>query len=363
MRRTLVSTLLGLSAAALAQGGQDFREKVSKYFGAWYSVCPGTQVSVSPVSEISLPGYEAYGVERQCDIKNRNEMSVTLVDVAKNEIFVGEVLHDSSRRGRPFSPVADGRVIEGALTEAYGVPASLQLEPGSRGPLQPIRVSLQQAPDAVAKVAGFVSQDGASLLLGEFRPLDVDPTVFRERVLSESRGVRPPKGRFFVTAFIDFQCEKCRQRTPQVRDFVWGRGGALEIRFLPLVKVHDWAFAAAVSAAALSNVSPELYAKYEDALFPRAGSMNAAAARQIAADVADAAGVRAAFDGELSSGRARDRVVRDVELALRLGLSGTPVFFYRGAFLTGETGLAEKAIESLMSAPPASSGRGGAPGR
>lgn len=354
MRRTLVLALLALLAASGARGGTPAsREVVSRYFENWYSVCPGTRVSVADVAEIALPGYEAYRVERSCELPNRNEMSVALVDTAKNEIFVGEVLHDASRRGRPFSPVADGRIIEQALADAYGVPASLRLEAGSRGPLLPIRVSLQEAPKAAAKVSGFVSQDGATILLGEFRPLNVEPAAYRERLLSESRGVRPSRGAFFVTAFIDFQCEKCRQRTPQLRDFAWSRGGALEIRFLPLVKVHDWAFAAAESAAALSNVSPDLYAKYEEALFPRAGSMNAAAARQIAGDVADAAGVRPAFEGELSSGRARDRVVRDIELALRLGLTGTPVFFYRGVFLTGENGLAEKAIERLMASAPA----------
>jgi hypothetical protein len=358
MRRTLILSLIVLAAAAAAQGAPANRDRVSRYFQGWYSFCPGTQITVSEMPDVSIAGYEAYRVERHCDLKNRNEMNVALVDPAKNEIFVGEVLYDASRRGRPFSPMSDGPVIEAALKEAYGVPATLRLETGSRGDLLPVRISLQQAPNASAKISGFVSRDGAALLIGEFRPLNVDPAVYREKVLAESKGVRPPKGTFFVTAFIDFQCERCRQRTPQIRDFVWSRGGGLEIRFLPLVKVHDWSFAAAESAAALSNVSPDLYTKYEDAIFPRAGSMNAAAAREVAADVADAAGARAAFDAEISSGRARDRVVRDIELALRLGLVGTPVFFYRGAFLTGENGLAEKAIEARLAAPAAS-----APGR
>ncbi len=358
MRRTLLLSLIVLAAAAGAEGAAANRDRVSRYFDGWYSFCPGTQITVTEMADVSIAGYEAYRVERHCELKNRNEMNVALVDPARKEIFVGEVLYDVSRRGRPFSPMSDGPAIEAALKEAYGVPATLRLESGSRGDLLPIRISLQQAPNASAKVSGFVSRDGAALLIGEFRPLDVDPSAYREKVIAESKGVRPPKGGFFVTAFIDFQCERCRQRTPEIRDFVWSRGGGLEIRFLPLVKVHDWAFAAAESAAALSNVSPDLYTKYEDAVFPRAGSMNAAAAREVAADVADAAGVRAAFDAELSSGRARDRVVRDIELALRLGLVGTPAFFYRGAFLTGENGLAEKAIEKRLAGPAS-----GAPGR
>jgi protein-disulfide isomerase len=351
MRRTLFLSLVVLAAAAGAEGAAPNRDRVSRYFEGWYSFCPGTQVTVTDAADVSITGYEAYRVERHCELKNRNEINVALVDPAKNEIFVGEVLYDASRRGKPFSPATDAPAIESVLTEAYGVPASLHVETGSRGPLLPIRVSLQEAPRATAKFSGFVSEDGAALLLGEFRPLNVDAAAYREKVIAESKGVRPPKGKFYVTAFIDFQCERCRQRTPQIRDFVWSRGGGLEIRFLPLVKVHDWSFAAAESAAALSNVSPELYTKYEDAVFPRAASMNAESARQVAADVADAAGARPAYEAELSSGRASERVIRDIEMALRLGLSGTPAFFYRGQFLTGEKGLAEKAIESGMANP------------
>jgi protein-disulfide isomerase len=186
------------------------------------------------------------------------------------------------------------------------------------------------------------------LLLGEFHPLGVAPEKWREGVLSESSGAPAAKKSFTVTAFIDFQCEKCRLRTPQVRDFAAARGGTLEIRFLPLVKIHNWAFAAAESAAALASVSPALYTRYEEAVFPRAGSMTEAAARELAADVADAAGARAAFEAEISSGRARDRVMRDVDLALRLGLNSTPVFFYRGAFLPSDPNLAETYIQSRL---------------
>src|SRR5262245_18925816 len=257
MRRTLLPALLLLAASESAAAGPATRDRVSRYFEGWFSVCPATQVDVAEASDIALPGCGAFRLERRCELKTRSAASVTLVDTARNEIFVGEVLHDASRRGRPFSAETDGRAIEAALTEDYDVPASLRLDTGSRGSLQPIRVSLQQAPDALAKLSGFVSQDGATLLLGEFCPLDVDPAAYREKLLAESPGVRPPKFEFLVTAFIDFHCERCRVRTPQLRDFVGSKGGPVEIRFLPLVKVHDWAFAAAESAAALANVSPD----------------------------------------------------------------------------------------------------------
>jgi Thioredoxin len=362
MRKSLLAALFVAFAALPARADPGTRDRLSRYFSSWYSLCPSTKVAAVEAGEIAIPGFEAYRVERHCDLKNRNEMSVTLVDRSRNEVFVGEVLHSDERRDRPFSAAVDVPVLEAALKDLYGLPASIRLEAGSRGALHPIRVLLREADNATAGVPGFVSQDGATLLLGEFRALDVDPAVVRERLLSESPGVRPGKAAFYVTAFIDFQCEKCRVRTPRLRDFAWARGGAIEIRFLPLVKVHNWSFAAAESAAALADVSPALYAKFEELIFPRAGEMTESAARQIGADVAEAAGVREAYEFEISSGRARDRVVRDVELALSLGLNSTPAFYFQGVQLTPEPGLAEDFIQGRLSkgAPGAASK---APGR
>ena len=83
-------------------------------------------------------------------------------------------------------------------------------------------------------------------------------------------------------------------------------------------------------------------------------------AYDLAGDVAEAAGSRKAFEEEFRSGRGRDRVLADINLALRLGLNGTPVFFFRGAWLSSEPELAEHYVESRLSdagdAPPQGSG-------
>ena len=337
------------------------RDRLSKYFGGWFSVCPGTSISTTEAPDIAVPGYPAYRVERHCDLKNREETAITLVDPGKDELFVGQVFYAEDRRGHTFAAASDLPNIQTALQDAFGLPVAVRLEPGSRGALLPIRASIREAPEASASLAGFVSGDGAALLLGEFHPFGVSPEAWRERALAAAPGVRTSKGRFLVSAFIDFQCEKCRVRTPQVREFVAAHGGALDVRFLPLVKVHNWSFAAAERAAALAASSPALYAKYEETVFPRAGSMNEKAATDLAADIADAAGVREAFEAELSSGRARERVLRDIELAMRLGSFGTPVFFYQGTYLTSEPSLAETFIQSRQSGAAGSGSHTGAP--
>ncbi len=327
------------------------RDRVLQYFGGWYSICPNSKVTAGPAADIVIPGFEAYRVARECSAKNRDEVSVALVDPERDEVFVGQVLFDGARHDRPFVPMSDLPVIRASLQETYGLPVALRVGKEPRGSLIPLLITLKLAEGALPSVPGFVSRDGAAVLIGEFHPLGTPPEQWRDAVLAESPGIRTGKGKFEVTAFIDFQCERCRVREPQVKEWVNGKGGAVAIRFLPLVKIHDWSYAAAESAAALAGVSPALYAKYEEAVFPRAGDLNEAAVRQIASDIAEAAGSRAAYEAELSSGRARDRVVADVSTALRLGLNGTPVFFYRGVYLTSEPDLVETYVQPRLGGP------------
>ncbi|HKD19345.1 MAG TPA: thioredoxin domain-containing protein [Thermoanaerobaculia bacterium] len=362
MRRILFLAFLTAVLAAPARADEATRQRVTRYFTEWYSVCPGTRVTVAEASEVAIPGYTAYRAERACDFKNRNELNVTLVDAAGKQIFVGQVLHDDNRKNQPFLPATDLPAIRGALAQEFGLPVAINVKGDGSGVLIPLSIRIQQVPGAVATLSGFVSHDGATILLGEFFPFDVAPADMRAKLIAESPGAPPPpaKAIFTVAAFIDFQCEKCRVRTPQVRDYAWSHGGALQTRFLPLVKIHDWSFAAAESAAALANVSPQLEDNYERAIFPKAETMNAKAARDLAADVAEAAGSRKAFEEEIASGRARDRVLADIDLALRLGLNGTPVFFFRGAWLSSEPDLAEHYVESRLSdagAPAAKSSK------
>lgn len=355
MRKVLVfSVLLTQLLAASASADEETRQRLIRFFGGWYSWYPNSMIQVKGSREVEMPPFETYRVHRFCDSKLHQESNVALVDRVKDEVFVGEVFHDLGRRmaQRPFDPAADIQPIEGSLAEAYGLPVRVKLEERpARGPLKPIAITIHHADDARVVIPGFVSEDGATLMIGEFHPLATDAQAIRRKLLGETPGIRPAKGGFFVTEFIDFQCERCRVRAPEVKKAVAEKGGGVEVRLLPLTKIHDWAFPAAEYAAALANVDPAMYARYEEALFAREG-MTATAARQIASDVAEAAGAKEKFDAELSSGRARERVVSDIRLAIRLGLSGTPSFFHEGNFVSGEKELFETYLSGKLPSKP-----------
>jgi hypothetical protein len=359
VRKRLLFLLLGLLAALPVSANEETRKRLIRYFGAWYSWYPNSLIRVSETREVAVPGLECYRVSRTCESKAHQESNIVLFDRERDEIFVGEAFSDDRRRfaKRPFDPTTDLPQIEASLSEAYGLPAKVTLESKPRGSLRPIAISLRQAEGAIVSISGFVSEDGAALMLGEFHPLAPEATAFRKRLIQESEGVRTASGSFYVTEFLDFQCERCRVRAPEVKKVVAGKGGAIEVRLLPLTKVHDWAFAAAESAAALANIRPALYAKYEDALFARTQGMDAKTARELALDIAEAEASRKEFENEISSGRARDRVLRDIRLAVRLGVSGTPAFIHEGNFISGEKDLFETYLADKLGSGGAEAGR------
>ena len=353
MRKPLSLALVLSCAAPLAFAQVSVREKIAGYFQGWYAHIPGSQVLVKPTREVVLPGLESYRVERQSSSKTHQEINVALYDAERGEVFVGDVFHDPGRTDRPLDPGRDLPNIETSLRELFGLPVKATLSPASRGALAPLTIAILEDKDGngSATWTGFVSNDGSTLMLGEFHSLAESPVAFRERLLGQRPGVATERGRFTVTEFLDFQCERCRVRTPDVRRAVAAKGGAVEVRFLPLAKIHDWAFTAAECAAALAAVKPALYRRYEETVFARAEGMSAAAARELASDIAEAAGTGAAFKAELSSGRARNRVLGDIGLAMRLGVTGTPSFLFRGTLLPGEKDLLEAYLGESLSAP------------
>lgn len=342
--------LAGVPVLALALApASPVRDRLISFYTGWFARIPGTHFVASPAPDVVVPGFTAYLISRAPDPAappglSRNESTVALV-ASGGEVFVGDVLHDSQRVAakRAFEPGADLPNMKASLEEGFGVPVRIERRGEPRGALLPLAVLVRLEGNAFASRPAFVSSDGATLLLGEFHPIAESPESWRKKLLAAAPGVRTETGSFFVTEFLDFQCERCKRRTPEGRAAARQLGGAVDVHFLPLVKSHEWAFSAAESAAALAGAGGggALYARYEEMMFARSEGMTAAGARQLAADVAEAAGERERFEAEISSGRARERVVRDVELATRLGIGATPAFVLDGRLVPGERGFLE----------------------
>src|SRR5262245_53725720 len=255
VRRVLQGIFVFLGAALCLSAPAPVHDRIVAYFRGWYAHVPGSEVTAKPTKDVTVAGLESWLVERTAPAKGRNETSLALYDPATDEVFVGDAFGDPERAAsnKPFDPAKDLPNVEASLSEMFGLPLKVELGSAPRGALLPLTVNvrMEKGNEAYFTRSGFVSKNGSALLLGQFHPLSGSAPAFRERLLAENPGVRTAAGgSFLVTEFLDFQCDRCRVRTPDVRRAVEQKGGAVEIRFLPLVKTHEWAFAAAESASA-----------------------------------------------------------------------------------------------------------------
>ena len=219
---------------------------------------PGTRVTVVEAREVAIPGTRRTRPSASCELKNRNESNITLVDNGRQ----GDLCRPGPPRRHPARPALFRR---GGPSRRPRRPrrtssAFRWCSPGTerRDPRScPSRRASRRRPAPLATLRGFVSEDGASILLGEFFPLSESPEATRARLLAEEQPAPPAQSHLHDHRLHRLPVRALpRAHAADSRLRVVSHGGAMAIRYLPLVKIHDWAFAAAEAAAALANVSP-----------------------------------------------------------------------------------------------------------
>ena len=130
MRKAVFLSILGVFRALSAPADDATKARVARYFTQWYSVCPGTKVTVTAMPGVVIPGLRRLPGGAGLRAQEPNESDITLVDKAGKEIFVGQVLHDDTRRDRPFVAATDLPVFRGALQDMFGLPVNLAVAAG-----------------------------------------------------------------------------------------------------------------------------------------------------------------------------------------------------------------------------------------
>ena len=132
--------------------------------------------------------------------------------------------------------------------------------------------------------------------------------------------------RVALIEFTDYQCPYCRRHSlstkPQlVRDFVDTGKVRYVVREFPIVSIHPHAFEA--SQAALCAGDQGKYWEMGTALFNNQGRLKPDDLRVHASDL----GLKAAeFEACLEEGKYADRVSKDMEIGMAVGIRGTPSF-------------------------------------
>ena len=135
-----------------------------------------------------------------------------------------------------------------------------------------------------------------------------------------------------IVMFGDFECEHCRAVLGAV-DEVLSRHGddvRLVFRHLPLENIHPSARAAARASLAASE--QDAFWAMHDALFDRGNRLSTDAIE----DAARSAGLDMdRYTKALADPGIDRRIQRDLDLAAKLGVRGTPAFFVNGRYLGG----------------------------
>jgi protein-disulfide isomerase len=152
---------------------------------------------------------------------------------------------------------------------------------------------------------------------------------------SPARG--PPNGKEIIVEFADFECPFCAQfyglyesLPRQERDQV-----TLVFKHLPL-EGHPWAMQAAVAAACAFTQSQDVFWRLHDFLFQNQANLSAETFRdQVLKFMASNGANLDAFARCQQRGMGERMVMRDIELAHRHRVEGTPTLFVNGRRLTG----------------------------
>ena len=150
-----------------------------------------------------------------------------------------------------------------------------------------------------------------------------------------------------IVEFTDFECSTCQQSQPVLERLAreYSNKVRLVIRDYPLTQ-HKDAFKAAEAAEAARDQGK--YWEYASMLFENQKELSANKLKEYASKV----GLdRKKFDAELDSGKHAEKVQRDMQDGLRIGVNGTPAVFINGRRVIDRTYESLKAaIEEALKA-------------
>jgi protein-disulfide isomerase len=141
-------------------------------------------------------------------------------------------------------------------------------------------------------------------------------------------------GKIVIQEFSDFQCPFCSRVLPTMEQILKEYPNDVKIvwRNMPLDFHKDAPLAAEAALEAFAQGGNKAFWKMHDTLFANQKALSRADLEKYAADIGlDVERFKAALD----SGKHKGRVQKDIEVAKKVGVSGTPAFTVNGYFVSG----------------------------
>jgi len=141
-------------------------------------------------------------------------------------------------------------------------------------------------------------------------------------------------GKIVIQEFSDFECPFCSRVNPTMEQILKEYPNDVKIvwRNMPLDFHKEAPLAAEAALEAFAQGGNKAFWKYHDTLFANQKALQRADLEKYAADVGlDVERFKSALD----SGKHKEKVQKDIEIAKKIGVSGTPAFTVNGYFVSG----------------------------
>jgi protein-disulfide isomerase len=141
-------------------------------------------------------------------------------------------------------------------------------------------------------------------------------------------------GKIVIQEFSDFECPFCSRVNPTMEQILKEYPNDVKIvwRNMPLDFHKAAPLAAEAALEAFAQGGNKAFWKYHDTLFANQKALQRADLEKYAADLGlDVERFKAALD----SGKHKEKVQKDIEIAKKIGVSGTPAFTVNGYFVSG----------------------------
>lgn len=182
------------------------------------------------------------------------------------------------------------------------------------------------------RLTGARVPGGLAMRDGSTTPTRPAPGVKKGSTAGKPPWKGGPKAKVVIVEFTDFECPFCKRGWRVMNRVIRYYGGRVRLvfRHMPITKLHPQAMQAA-EAAVCAQRQGKFWAM-QDQLFANNTKLSRADliryARRIGLDVPK-------FTKALDSGACKAQVLRDVKLAKKRGVSGTPAFFIGGSKIEG----------------------------
>lgn len=162
------------------------------------------------------------------------------------------------------------------------------------------------------------------------------------KVIGESPTIGAPKAKILLVEFSDFQCPYCAEAHKTLKDLLAKHHNDIRLvyKHFPLSSIHSEAIPAAKAAWAAFGQGK--FWEYHDALFTHQQELS----EKLYIDIAKHLNLdlkRFEQDRQIAS----TAIQKDLKLATKLGLSGTPFFIINSATFSGAVQLSD--IEKILS--------------